>query len=61
MPVSKTVPPVAFAYQFILPSEVVAPNTMVPAPQVDPGVVEVICGFITVIFLAAELEEVDPK
>ena len=40
-PVPKVVPPVAPAYQLIVPAEAVAPNVTMPAPHLEPGVVSV--------------------
>ena len=44
VPVPKLDPPVAFAYQFTVPAEAVAPKVTVPLPQTLPGVVPVIVG-----------------
>ena len=44
VPVPRLDPPVAAAYQFIVPTEAVAPRVTVPVPQVLPGVVPVIVG-----------------
>ena len=44
IPVPRLVPPVAAAYQLMVPAEAVAPRVTVPVPQVLPGVVPVIVG-----------------
>ena len=44
VPVPKEEPPVDAANQFKVPAEAVAPNTTVPVPQVEPGVVDVMVG-----------------
>ena len=41
VPVPKDVPPVAAAYQLIVPADAVAPKATVPVPQVELGVVPV--------------------
>ena len=38
VPVPRDAPPVAAAYQLMVPAEAVAPRVTVPVPQVDPGV-----------------------
>ena len=43
-PVPRLVPPVAVAYQLIVPAEAVAPRVTVPVPHTLPGVVPVIVG-----------------
>ena len=43
-PVPNDVPPVDAAYQLIVPADAVAPNTTVPVPHVEPGVVPVMVG-----------------
>ena len=60
-PVSSAVPPVALAYQVTTPNEAVAPKVTTPAPQLEPGVVAVICGLITVTFFTEEVEGLPPK
>ena len=44
VPVPNDEPPVAAAYQLIVPAEAVAPMVTVPVPQVDPGIVPVMVG-----------------
>jgi hypothetical protein len=44
VPVPRNVPPVAAAYQFIVPALAVAPRMTVPVPHLDPGVVPVMVG-----------------
>ena len=44
IPVPKLAPPVAAAYQLIVPADAVAPNVTVPVPQTLPGVDPVIVG-----------------
>ena len=44
VPVPRLDPPVAAAYQFIVPADAVAPSVTVPVPQTLPGVVLVIVG-----------------
>ena len=44
VPDPRIVPPVAAAYQLIVPALAVAPSITVPVPHLDPGVVPVIVG-----------------
>ena len=44
VPVPKLAPPVAAAYQLMVPAEAVAPRVTVPVPQLLFGVVPVIVG-----------------
>ena len=44
VPVPKLEPPVAAAYQLMVPAEAAAPNVTAPVPQLLPGVVPVIVG-----------------
>ena len=44
VPVPMLVPPVAAAYQFMVPAEAVAPRVTVPVPHIPAGVVAVIAG-----------------
>jgi hypothetical protein len=46
VPVPSDTPPVEAAYQLIVPAEAVAPNTTVPVPHREPGVVPVIVGLV---------------
>ena len=49
VPEPKLVPPVEAEYQFIVPSEAVAPNVTVPVPHRLPGVVPVIVGPVFIV------------
>lgn len=49
MPVANKLPPVAASNHDIVPTEAVAPKVTVPDPTLDPGVVPVIVGVITVV------------
>ena len=50
VPVPKLDPPVAAAYQLMVPADAVAPNVTIPLPQTFPGVVPVRVGIgLTVI------------
>ena len=53
VPVPRLDPPVAAAYQLIVPAEAVAPSVTVPVPQILPGVIPVIVGigFTVVVIL----------
>jgi hypothetical protein len=58
-PVPKALPPVAAAYQDIVPAEAVAPKITVPVPDLEPGVVPVMVGtaetvIVTVLDVAGE-------
>ena len=55
VPVPRLVPPVAAAYQLIVPAEAVAPRFTVPVPQTDPGVVPVIVGTAFTVAITAVL------
>ena len=55
VPVPRLVPPVAAAYQFIVPAEAVAPRVTVPVPHVLPGVVPVIVGIGLIVATTAVL------
>ena len=55
MPVPREMPPVAAAYQLIVPAEAVAPRVTVPVPQLDPGVVTVIVGIGFIVATTAVL------
>ena len=57
-PVPRLVPPVAAAYQFIVPAEAVAPRVTVPVPQTLPGVVPVIEGTAFTVAITAVLAAV---
>ena len=58
IPVPSEAPPVAAAYQFIVPAEAVAPRVTVPDPQTEPGVVPVIEGTVLTVAITAVLEAV---
>ena len=61
VPVPKLTPPVAAAYQLIVPADAVAPNVTVPIPQTLPGVVPVIVGIaFTVAITAVRVAVVQP-
>jgi hypothetical protein len=59
IPVPKLGPPVAAAYQLIVPADAVAPNVTVPVPQTLPGVDPVIVGIgftvVAIVLLVAGL------
>lgn len=55
VPVPRDVPPVAAAYQFIVPALAVAPRITVPVPHLDPGVVLVIVGIALTVAITAVL------
>ena len=57
VPVPKLEPPVAAAYQLIVPADAVAPNVTVPVPQTLPGVDPVIVG---IGFTVASTAVLDP-
>ena len=62
VPVPKTCPPVAAAYQLIVPSDAPAPSVTCPLPHTLPGVVPVMAGIgvtVTVTDVLAELEQPD--
>jgi hypothetical protein len=59
VPVPREIPPVETSYQFKVPALAVAPKTMVPASQRDPGVVELILG-ASMVAVTAVLAEVQP-
>ena len=58
VPVPRDAPPVAAAYQLMVPAEAVAPRVTVPVPQVDPGVVVAIVGMAFTVAMTAVLEAV---
>ena len=58
-PVPSEVPPVAAAYQLIVPAEAVAPRVTVPDPQTDPGVDPVIVGPVLTVAITAVLDGVE--
>jgi hypothetical protein len=49
VPVPSDAPPVEAVYQSIVPAEAVAPNTTVPVPHREPGVVPVIVGIAFIV------------
>ena len=55
VPVPKLAPPVAAAYQLIVPAEAVAPNIAVPVPQIVAGVVPVMVGIVFTVAITAIL------
>ena len=58
IPEPSEAPPVAAAYQLIVPAEAVAPRVTVPDPQTDPGVVPVIVGIALTVAVTAVLAAV---
>lgn len=56
VPVPSDEPPVAAAYQLIVPAEAVAPSETVPVEHLLAGVVAVIVGIALITALAAVLE-----
>ena len=57
VPVPKLEPPVAAAYQLIVPADAVAPNVTVPVPQLLHGVVAVMVGTELTVAVTAVLKE----
>ena len=57
VPVTSEVPPVATAYQLMVPALDAAPRTTVPVPQRDPGVVPVIDGGLLIVATTAVRDE----
>ena len=55
IPVPKLEPPVAAAYQLMVPADAVAPNVTVPVPQTLPGVVPVMVGTVLTVASTAVL------
>lgn len=61
VPVPSEAPPVEAAYQFIVPALAVAPNTTVPVPHLEAGVVPVIVGIeLTEAITAVRVSVVHP-
>ena len=58
VPVPRLVPPVAAAYQLMIPAEAVAPRVKDPVPQLLSGVVPVIVGSALIVATTAVLEAV---
>ena len=58
VPVPRLVPPVAAAYQLIVPPEAVAPRVTDPVPQLLSGVVPVMVGSVLIVAITAVLEAV---
>ena len=56
-PVAKAVPPVAFAYQEIVPELAVAWSVTEPLPHLDAGVVPVNIGIVFIVATTAVLAE----
>ena len=54
-PVETLVPPVAPAYQLIVPALAVAPNTAVPVPHIAAGELDVIVGIAFTVAVTAVL------
>ncbi len=60
-PVARAVPPVEAANQLMVPAEAAAARAIVPVPQLEPGVVEVITGAaFTVAVTMVRAAEVHP-
>ena len=55
VPVPRLDPPVAAAYQLIVPADAVAPRVTDPVPQLLPGVVPVIEGTVFTVATTADL------
>ena len=60
VPVPNEEPPVAAAYQFIVPAEAVAPKVTVPVPHREPSVVPVIVGIVFIVAVTAALPPNNP-
>ncbi len=58
VPVPKLEPPVAAAYQLMVPADAVAPNVTVPVPHVLLGVVPVMIGTEFTVAITAVLDPV---
>ncbi len=58
VPVPNDTPPEDAAYQLIVPALAVAPNTTVPVPHLESGVVPVIVGISLTIAVTAVLDAV---
>ena len=55
VPVPIDVPPVAFAYQLIVPALAVAAKVTVPVPHTEPGVLAVMVGMVFTVAITAVL------
>ncbi len=60
VPALKLVPPDEVKYQLMIPALAVAPNTNVPVPQREAGVVEEIVGLVLIVAITALREEEQP-
>ena len=58
VPVPSDAPPVAAAYQLMVPADAVAPRVTVPVPHVEPGVTSVIVGMAFTVAVTAVLDAV---
>ncbi len=58
VPVPNDTPPEDAAYQLIVPALAVAPNTTVPVPHLESGVVPVIVGIAFTVAVTAVLDAV---
>jgi hypothetical protein len=58
VPVPREVPPVATAYQLIVPAEAVAPRVTVPAPHLAAGVVPVMVGILRNVTVISDVDDV---
>ena len=57
LPVPSAVPPLEAANQLMVPAEAAAPRLTVPAPQLEPGVVDVMLGTAFTVAETAVLED----
>jgi hypothetical protein len=58
VPVPRLAPPVAAAYQLMVPADAVAPRVTVPVPHTLPGVLDVIDGMVFTVAITAVLAAV---
>jgi hypothetical protein len=58
VPEPSEAPPVAAAYQLMVPAEAVTPKITAPVPQLEPGVVPVIVGTAFMVAVTAVLDAV---
>ena len=54
-PVPSAIPPVAFAYQLIVPFDAVADKVTVPGPQFEPATVFIIVGIVLIVAITSTL------
>ncbi len=55
LPVASELPPVAAAYQLMVPALAVAPNITVPVPHLEAGVEPVMIGIVLIVAVTAVL------